>query len=45
MKIECGILDISISNKKNILEACNKIGLNAKLIKTSKEINNSKSLI
>lgn len=45
MKIECGILDISISNKKNILEACSKIGLNAKLIKTSKEINNSKSLI
>lgn len=45
MKIESGILDISISNKKNIFEACNKIGLKAKLIKTSEEINNSKSLI
>ncbi len=45
MKIECGILDISISNKKNIFEACNKIGLKAKLIKTGEEISNSKSLI
>jgi len=45
MKIDCGILDISISNKKNIIEACNNVGLHAKLIKSSDEIKNSKSLI
>lgn len=45
MNIDCGILDISISNKKNIFEACEHVGLNAKLIKSHKEIKNSKSLI
>ena len=45
MQIECGILDINISNKKNILEACKKVGIKAKLIKTGKQIKNSKSII
>jgi glutamine amidotransferase len=45
MKIDCGILDISISNKENILEACDHVELKAKLVKSSKDIQNSKSLI
>ncbi len=45
MKIDCGILDISISNKKNIFEACEHVGLNARLIKSRKDIRNSRSLI
>ena len=45
MKIDCGILDISISNKKNILEACNKINLDARFIRSSEEIKKARSLI
>ena len=45
MKINCSILDISISNKQNILEACNFVGLDCKFIKSSDEINNSDILI
>ena len=45
MNIDCGILDISISNKRNISEACDSIGINSKLISSSNEIKNSKVLI
>ena len=45
MKIDCGIIDISISNKKNILQACKKVGIEAKLIEDPKNIENYNSII
>lgn len=45
MKISCGILDVSLSNKQNILEACNFVGLNCSFINSSDEIKNSEKLI
>ena len=45
MQIDCGIIDISISNKKNILQACKKVGLEAKLVDDPKKIENFNSII